>query len=295
MLLMQAYKIKFTFSLLLILIGVQACTSLSRKDSGEDEVFFRVKDKVLTKNDIDAVMARKEASSDSIAYLHKYLKNWAIDQLLLSKAEDNIRNWEQIDSLVADFRRTLLVSMYQENLLKERLSNEITQEQLHIYYEKNPSIFVLKQNLVRGVFLKVPLDAPNIGKLKNWMKRLSSDDVEKIEKYSILNAQIYDYFLDKWVGLSEILRAIPVILKEPQEKLLKNDELIEGTDDRFIYLLRVKEYKLIGEKAPFDFVKPQIEEILLNQRKNQFLLDFRKELYEKALESGDIVLSDEKI
>ena len=273
---------------------MQACISLSHNKGEGDEVFFRVKDKVLTRNDISTVMARKDASIDSITYLHKYLKNWAINQLLVSKAEDNIQNWAQIDSLVDDFRKTLLVSLYEENLLKERLSNEITQEQLYNYYEAHPSFFVLKQNLVQGVFLKIPLDAPNIGKLKNWMKKLSSDDVEKIEKYSILNAQVYDYFLDKWVGLSEILRSIPVILKESQEKLLQNNELIEGTDNRFIYLLRVKDYKLVGEKAPFDFVKPQIEEILLNQRKNQFLLDFRNELYEKALESGDIVLSNEK-
>ncbi|MDD6209627.1 MAG: hypothetical protein PUB21_03370 [Bacteroidales bacterium] len=267
---------------------MQSCSLFSHKTEDND-IVFKVGDKALTRDDINTILERGHIPADTMQYLHHYLRNWAIQQLLLQNAEDNIRNAEQIDSLVSDFRKSLLISMYEENLLKERLSGEITQEQLRSYYDKNPSFFVLGQNLIRGVFLKVPVDAPNVNKLKDWMKKLSSDDIEKIEKYSILNAQIYDYFLDKWVDLSDLLRAMPLTGKSSQETLLKEDKLIEGTDDRFLYLLRVKEYKLKGEQEPFEVARPRIEEILLNERKNQFISDFRNEMYEWALESGKIV------
>ena len=274
-------------ALLLLFLTIYGCSSFSRK-SGNDEVVFKVGDIALSQSDLNILLRNQGISPDSMLEVYSYLRLFAIDQLLLQRAEDNIHNRDYVDSLVADFRRSLILSLYEEQMLKERLSGELTTEQLRAYYTKNTAMFVLKRNLIKGVFLKVPSDAPDIPRLKEWVKRMSAEDIEKIEKYSILNALIYDCFLDNWTDFSGMLRAMPPLASESQTDLLKR-KLIETSDERFMYLLGIEEYKLEGEQEPFESAFVRIEEMMLNEKKNRFLSDFKSEMFEKALESGRVI------
>ena len=62
---------------------------------------------------------------------------------------------------------------------------------------------------LKGLFLKVPENTPNLGQLKKWYCSTNPDGVEKIEKYALKNAVIYDYFYDKWIPFEEIVNNIP--------------------------------------------------------------------------------------
>jgi hypothetical protein len=57
------------------------------------------------------------------------------------------------------------------------------------------NLFLIK-TLYKGLFLKVPADAPNLSEVKTWYKSGNVASLEKIEKYSIQNAAIYEYFFD---------------------------------------------------------------------------------------------------
>ena len=274
-------------ALCLLFLTIYGCSSFSFKN-GNDEVVFKVNDIVLTQDGLDALLSEQDIRPDSADAVYRYLRLYAIEQLLLQRAEANIADRDYVDSLVADFRRSLIVSLYEEQLLRERLSGELTTEQLRGYYTKNAAAFVLKHDVAKGAFLKVPADAPDMNRLKEWMKGLKPDDVEKIDKYSILNAQIYNCFLDDWIDLSSLLRAMPSLSSALPAELLKNNP-ITASDDRFVYLLGIKEYKPAGEQEPFELAEPRIKELVLNEKKNRFLTDFRSEMFEKALESGRVV------
>ena len=43
-----------------------------------------------------------------------------------------------------------------------------------------------------------------------------------------------------------------------------------------------------GSEMPFDFARKQIEEILLNHRKNEFIRNTQRELYDEAFKKGEI-------
>ena len=244
---------------------------------------------MLTQDGLDALLVEQSIRPDSTDAVYRYLRSYAIEQLLLQRAETNIADRDYVDSLVAGFRRSLIVSLYEEQLLRERLSGELTTEQLRGYYTKNTATFVLKQDVVKGVFLKVPLDAPDINRLKEWLKGLKPDDVEKIDKYSILNAQIYNSFLDDWTDLPSLLRAMPSLSSTSQTELQKKNNPITASDNRFVYLLGIKEHKRAGEQEPFELAEPRIKELLLNEKKARYLTGFRSEMFEKALESGRVI------
>ena len=51
------------------------------------------------------------------------------------------------------------------------------------YYEENQKKFVLDKALVKGLFLKIPVDAPGLVDVKGWYRSTSEASLEKIEKY----------------------------------------------------------------------------------------------------------------
>ena len=55
---------------------------------------------------------------------------------------------------------------YQQELIGQRLSNEIPEQELAEYYEKNKELFKLDRPLVKGLFIKVPLTAPQIANVR---------------------------------------------------------------------------------------------------------------------------------
>lgn len=128
------------------------------------------------------------------------------DELIYEVAQRNLddRNRNEIDRLVDAYRRSLIRYKYQEQLTKERLSSSITDEEKQRYYEENKQEMLLDHCLIKGLFLKIPVDAPNINEVKKWYRSTSEASIEKIEKYSVQNASIYEYFYDKWIRLTTL-------------------------------------------------------------------------------------------
>ncbi len=54
------------------------------------------------------------------------------------------------------------------------------------------------------------------------------------------------------------------------------------------YLLNIKEYGLTGSVAPFEYAKPQVREVLMNQKRAAYLKEFKNDLYQKAVKDNKI-------
>jgi hypothetical protein len=70
---------------------------------------------------------------------------------------------------------------------------------------------------------------------------------------------------------------------------LKNNKTLELSDSSYCYLLNIKEYLLAGSTAPYEYAEPLIIEMLINQRKMEFLRTFEEELYQDAIKKGNVV------
>ena len=228
-------------------------------------------------------------SADSLLLAESYIKKWVKDELVLKIAQRNLgSDKETIDKLVDAYRRSLLRYRYQEKLIQEKLSDEIQESDVLTYYDTNKEKFVLDKNLIKGLFLKVPADAPNLSEVKTWYKSGNVASLEKIEKYSIQNAAIYEYFFDKWVDFDEIRNNIPNQISNP-ESFLRTNKTLEVTDSSYCYLLNIRQVLLKGQVEPFEYAEPRIREILINQRKLDFIKEFEEELYNDALDGGDVI------
>ena len=246
-----------------------------------------VGDKTLYQADLDEVIPIGLSAEDSTAAVKSYIDMWVNDQLIYNKALQNIINKKDIDELVEGYKKSLITSSYQEQLLKEYFSKSVSENELKAYYEQNKDKFKLEDNIIKGLYLKIPVNSKQLANFQKWYKQGNDAAIENIEKNTLQNAVAYEYFYDKWVGLVDVLENMPPAVTDEKIFLQRNKNL-ELRDSSFVYLLNIKEYELAGSEAPYDYVKGQLSEMYMEQKKADYLQQVKKDLYDKAVSDEEI-------
>lgn len=241
----------------------------------------------LYREDLQAALSERVSTDDSLLFAEHYIRNWVEDILLYEKAQSNIPDNGEIEKFVENYRKALIMHTYQQALIHQRLSDEISEQELTEYYEKNKELFKLERPIVQGLFVKVPLAAPELNNVRRWYKTPTQDAVEHLEKYSLQNAVKYEYFYDKWVPMADVIDLVP--LKVPEvEKYVNENRHIELKDTAFYYFLNVSEYRSVGEQEPYEFARPKVKGMLLNLKQVEFMKAVKDDLYQQAVKRNKI-------
>ena len=221
-------------------------------------------------------------SEDSLRAAQLFIRQWAQDILLYDATMSHTN--AQIETMVEDYRRTLYAQAYEERLVESRMSKTITDSTVNALYQQMPERFKLDESIMKGMLVVVPSDAPNIQKLRQWM---AAQSLDKLEKYVYQNASGYELFVDQWKTTTEIIRLVP-IERADLESRLKGSNHIEVADSSKIYLLQITEKSMRGEAMPVEYARPQIEKIILNARRVEFMRKERERLYNEAIQKRKI-------
>jgi len=92
------------------------------------------------------------------------------------------------------------------------------------------------------------------------------------------------------VNFDDVGAKIPVRITDTNA-FLRDRHVVEATDSSYCYLLNIKEYIPVGGVAPYEYAEPQIVEMLINQKKMNFLREFEERLYNDAIKKGDVVFN----
>ena len=233
------------------------------------------------------------SKADSIRLIGEYCRKWLEEQILYEKAELNVRGDERIERMVADYRRKLILNDYEQRLLQQKMKDDLSEEDLQRYYAENKQLFMLEEPVIKGVFIKAPLNSPGLKDLKRWYKDKSESSLEQLEKYAFRNAVIYEYFYDHWVPVSELEGKLIINLAELGEDFDKHRN-IEAEDGEYCYLLHIEEYIVKGEEKPYDMAKPEIIDLLANTRRVDFMRKVKDDLYNQSMEMGRIKYYDDE-
>ena len=267
-----------------ILFSVSACTLEKKEVPG---AIVSVGDRYLTREMLSQVIPDGLSHRDSCAFADAYVRHWAEDELVYDVAQKNIPNVGRIELLVDKYRRELFAHEYQKQILNEKLDAEISAEAVKNYYRTHLDKFILKVPIIKGLFVKVAETSPEIKNLKKWYRNRDHGSIENIEKYSLHNIINYEYFYDRWISFDEVLSAIPYSISDAN-RFLQTHKYLEINNDGYWYLLNISDYLPAGANMPLDFARTQIEEILLNQKRMDFLHQMNNELYQEALENRKI-------
>ena len=272
--------------LLITLLGCGACKK--QHDHKGKTPLVEVDGNFLYKEDLMSVLPVGLSKDDSILFAEHYIRSWAEEILLYEKAANNIPDNVDVEKLVENYRKALIMHTYQQELINQKLTNDISEQEIADYYEKNKELFHTEHPFVKGLFIKVPLHSQDLASVRKWYKKNNRDAIESLEKYSLRNAVSYDYFYDRWMPLSDIAVKIPLKALDTDENYLDKNRNIEVKDTAFCYFLHVEEFLGKDQQRPLDFAKTEIKEILINLKRVEFINKVKEELYRHASDRNKI-------
>jgi hypothetical protein len=242
-----------------------------------------VDSQVLTKRDIKNALPEQLNPSDSIAFAEDFIGRWIKSNLMLRQAEINLTSDEKdVERKLQDYRTSLLVHLYQQKILEQKHSPLVTSREIETYYREMRDNFNLQENIIKGIFIKVPKEAPNQDKLRQWYRSKAGEDLLNLESYCLQNAKKYEVFADNWIPFRRINASLP----EPifsEDRFLETTRNYETSDAQFNYYLSIHDVMRIGNPAPLDYVEDRVRAILLNKKRGEFLKNLEQDLYEEAL------------
>lgn len=249
------------------------------------DVLARVGTATFTQQELDEVIPVGLSDSAQIVFANRYIDDWIADRLIYEMACKNLPDVERLEKLVEQYRHDLFSHEYRKRLSDERIASSLPEDTLQAFYDAHSKEFKLHKPIVKGLLLKVPVNAPQLASLRKWVKAAGTSGVENIEKYAIKNAIGYDYFFDRWVWFDDIKDNIPYDFDD-DNSFLSGHKTFEYKSDEQIYLLYIDSYLKAGETMPYEFARARVLDILLNEKRVEFNKELERELYNEAIENG---------
>jgi hypothetical protein len=248
-----------------------------------DPVVASVGSKNLYRSDIEELYP---ADADSISRLNlknNFIDNWVRENVLLQEAEKYIANEINIDQLVKDYRSSLLIYNYEERLVKERLDTFISNQQKLEIYEANKSSYLLSSPIVKGAYIQVPIDTPQLKQFKkDWIRQDMEAIINFTRKYKLTSR----IFPDTWVTFADFLSIIPENLFSTKQ--LQSKKSLDREKNGIQYFVKVIDYRDKNDVAPLEYIEDKIEKLILYNRKVTLLKTIKEKLYERDLESKKV-------
>jgi len=267
----------------LFLCFLLRCDFINKSQRPKSEPVARVGDNYLYAQDLVKGMPMGLSPSDSGRLVDKYIDDWIKKQLLFIKANEELSISEiNIDRKVEDYRYALIMHEFEKIYIRSHLNTQVTQEETESYYYERSENFLLKQNIVQCIFAKIPVSAPDITQIRRNIRNFPNTDIQDIKNYCYQFADLS--FLDDsiWISLDELVLNTPLTSLQNKTQFLEKTVYSETRDKSYIYLFRILEYKISDQIAPLEYVREDIENIIINKRK----LALKKKLYETIYEEA---------
>lgn len=266
--------------------------SCYKKKSGEKPV-ARVYDKVLYESDLREVVGNEINKQDSALKASNFIDLWVKKQLMIAKAELYLSEEQKdVEKQLEDYRNSLLMYKYKQKFIEQKLDTVIKNNEIDEYYLAHSLEFKLNNNAIKGLVVKVLKGNSEVSKIRNLIKSENQVDSAELYDYCKNNATKLDDFRNRWVYFKDVINQLDFTV-ENQADFLKTKKNIETEDADFYYFVKIEEYKLTGDIAPLDFMKNDIKNILLNKRKQLLINELEQNIYQNAVNEGNIEFFNE--
>ena len=255
-----------------------------RKQEEEEGIVAIVKTQKLFRDDIKSILPENYTKNDSILLVRSFINNWALKQLLLSKAEKNssLETTNQINKLVNDYRESLLINNYKEMLINQQLDTTIYSTEIDEFYQINKDNFKLNEDLIKIKYLHFDHKVVNKKELIRLFRSERIDDLESLQKQQLSFKQFH-FNTDIWTSVDKVSAILPF----SRDILLNKTKYLEKQDSIGLYLISINKVLLRNETAPLSYIKPQIKQMILHRRKIELIKDIEKILLQDATKNNN--------
>lgn len=262
------------------------CRSDNAKQPSADALVW-IKGEELTRAQLRSAMPAALSEEDSVKYARAYIKSWISQRAISSLGAEDV-DMDEIDRLVEQYRRELIMNEYTKRLCEEKVPAEVPEDSLMAYYEAHKGEYLLSSPMIKGVYVKIASDSQSLPQLRNLYRSHSESDIDKLDK-SLLNGAIhYEYFRDQWVDWEQVERRIPYDFGASADAFLKGHSHVDATADGYTYLLDISDVLHTGETMPFEAARQLIIERLNYIARRQYQEAFKKKVFDEGVADGSI-------
>jgi hypothetical protein len=259
----------------------------NNKNTSERIAVAEVGKVILYYDMIPQLINRGINEQDSSAILQNYINKWAKRELLFQKAEENLSAElkNEIARQLEETRTNLVIYQYQRQMMLEKMDTIVSDTELKDYYTSNEKSFILRSNIVKALFIKLPIETPNLIKIKSLARSNDQSDLQQLEKYCYQFAERFDDFNEGWITMDRLLTEMKQDI-ENEEDFLRRNTFFEKTDSGSVFLISIRDYRLRYSIAPYEYVRDDIKRIIWNTRRFDFIQSLENGIYNDALKKN---------
>ncbi len=268
-----------------------ACSQPDKENTEKGSPIAKVGESMLYKQDLSGIVPPKTPKNDSIQMVEMYIDSWVKTQLMFVEAKSLIEFDEaEIDRKVLEYKYNLLAYELEKKYVNENLNTEISEKEIDDYYQNNQANFELKNNIIKGIFITVPKNAPRQDTLKQLMLANKKADYKEIKEYCLKFAVSSSLNDSVWVEFEKNVVGTPFAEIPNKIDFLQQNQFVIKSDNEFNYYLKINDYKISNQISPLPFVRERIIGMIINQRKMQLIKKLEQEIYEKAKKNNTFTI-----
>ncbi|MBV5335066.1 MAG: hypothetical protein JZU49_04600 [Sulfuricurvum sp.] len=277
---------KFAVHISFLALFLTACNQFLQKE----EPVAKVGERQLTMKELSGYVPDYLDATDSALWADDYVKKWVQRELLLLKAEENLKvDLKDVSKELEEYRNSLLVYRYKNELVKEKMDTTVTDSNIQKYFNDHRESFILNRNIVKAIYIKIPVQVSNPDNIKDLCLSENKEKQAKLNEYCMSYAKAYDRFNDQWVAADMVLGNVPEVIKD-QDQFLERNRFVESTDMNYYYIVCIRDYKLSGQVSPIEYVQNDIRNLILSKQKIEFLKQIEKDIYKEGLDNNKVKL-----
>lgn len=268
-----------------------ACTQGGGADASLPEgTLARVGLESLSRAELAEAMPAGLTPDDSTRFARGFIRNWIDTRLVEDMASESV-DMDEIDAMVAQYRRDLIMRRYRDRMFAADMgSTQFSDSVVADYYERHSADFKLPRPFIKGVYIKLPDEAPELAVVRKIYRSTKPDDIDRLEKAVLGSAIHYDYFRDRWIDWEQVEARIPYDFGSNPADYVRTHRNLDVSLGGFTYLLEISDVLPAGSVMPLETARPLIEDRLLAERRRAYDSALRTRLFETALASGRLHL-----
>ncbi|MFK7900265.1 MAG: hypothetical protein AB8B61_05870 [Cyclobacteriaceae bacterium] len=266
-------------------LSLFSCEYIRNKE--EKHLLAKVGDEELYKNEVYAAIPESMSSKDSTRLIKQYIDSWIREQVMLSEIYESYSFDEQaIENQLKELRNQLITHQYRSQIVKSKLTNTVSRADKLAYYEDHKEDFQLRVSIVKGLFAKIPIEAPHSEDVYNTITTMGKEERVEFKNYCYQFAVNYHVNDSLWIPLTHLIESTPLEDKIVSEvQFLRNRKAMIAKDSLFEYVIQIDDYKVEKDISPLEFVDASITSIILNQRKKELIKKNEEDVYLEALKN----------
>ena len=261
---------------------------ISCNEQGEKiDVVARVYNIYLYEEDLKEKIPTDLSKEDSILFRNSYINSWAMDQLLLKKANLNIGDDnEEIIALLDKYKKELLIDKYRQAVVQQELDTFFSDSDIEEYYQNNKAIFRLNENLIQLKYIYMDKEINDEDVIIQLFKSDKKEDInELIDRELEFNS--FNFNDSIWISQKDVFKKLSFLKEEDK---LKKNLFMQKEDSLGVYLLRINKVLYRNDIAPKSYVISSIKRMILHKRKLEITNIIERTLVSDAIENKQFEL-----